>query len=403
MSDATDRPNMRPFVELASFARATQCSLALAAPVSDSRRLPLAEAAGRVLAADALATTDVPIADRSAMDGYALRADDLDGPGRTISCVGRIAAGEDATTAVIAGTCVEIATGAPLPPGADTVVPVEQTSRDGDTIAFEQAARQGQHVSRRGEDLTAGRPIGIAGDTLTPSLLAACAAGGLTGVDVWRRPRVLITPTGDEVVPLGTRLRPGQVYDSNAAGLAALAAEAGAVAIRAEIAVDHPEVLAQIFGRDDVDLIVTTGGTSVGRRDLVPDAVAAAGTVELHGVAVRPGKPLLLGRVGKRAAVGLPGFPTTCMMLGYAVLDPMLRKMGRRRSRAQSSCRLGQEVSSPAGLTQLLPVSVGDGVALSTFRVSSAVSSMARADGWVQIDPDTTELAAGTPVTVTRF
>lgn len=396
---------MRPFADLAPLTRAREVAGGIARPIPGTEELPLEEALDRVLAADAVSRIDVPNADRAAMDGYALHAGGQLPSGGRRQRRGRLAAGDRLGEISLADDdCIEIATGAPIPPGADAVVPVEHTERDGDTVILRRPVEPGQHISRRGEDLGRGRPVGRAGDMLTPALLAACAAGGCQRVEVHGRPRVLVAPTGDEVVPLGEPLEPGQVYDSNALGLVALLERAGARPQRAEIVVDRRERLVELLERPGFDLVVTIGGTSVGRRDLVSDALQERGEVLLHGVAVKPGKPLLLGRVGDTAVVGLPGFPTTCMTLGYAILAPMVRAMGHRPAAGPTTqATLAEEVRSPAGKAHLLPVAVEDGEARSTFRFSSAVSSMARATGWIEIGPEVERIPAGEPVTVHLF
>lgn len=399
-----DRARMRPFEQLAPWSRALAAARELAHPVTQTEALSLPSALGRTLASPALSRIDVPSADRAAMDGYALRAEEAPESGARLRRAGRVAAGQDAPSELEPGECLEIATGAPIPPGVDAVVPVERTHRDGDTVIFEDAVERGQHVARCGEDLGAGKPIGEAGDRVTAAMLAACAAGGVDTVVVWRRPRVLVAPTGDEVVPVGEPLRPGQVYDSNAAGLIALLSEIGAAPEHAGIVIDEVESLVQLFERPGYDLVVTIGGTSVGRRDLVSDALADAGSVSVHGVAVKPGKPLLLGRVGETPLVGLPGFPTTCMMLGYALLDPLVRRLARNPvARASVSACPGETIHSPGGKHHLLPVSLRDGHAYATFRTSSAVSSMARAHGWIEIEADAAAPVRGEPVKVTLF
>ncbi len=405
MTERHDRTHMRPFEQLAPWAKAREVAVRMTVPIDEIETLALPVAAGRVLAQDANSRVDVPTADRAAMDGFAVRARDLSHGGQ-LRRTGRVSAGEEAKLGVEAGACVEIATGAPMPPGTDAVVPVERTGRDADQVIVRGAVAVGDHVALRAADLGAGRPVGRSGDRLTASLIAACAAGGIEQVSVWHRPRVLIAPTGDEIVPLGQgrSLRPGQVYDSNAAGLMALVREAGAEPVHAGIVLDDIELLIERLQEGGPDLVVTVGGTSVGRRDLVSDAVARVGETLVHGVAVRPGKPLLLGRVASRPMVGLPGYPTTCMMLGYALLDPLVRRMARRTdARPTRGARLAITVQSPPDKAQLLPVALADNRATPTFTVSSAVTSMALADGWIEIDTDVSRLEAESHVEVTLF
>jgi len=404
MSSDTDRAAMRPFAALASYSDVRAAAVKLAVPIERSERISLTSAVGRVLAGPAMAVVDVPTADRAAMDGFALRAADAATAGAVLPCCGRLAAGQPADINVEPGTCVEIATGASVPGGADAVVPVEHTTRQGEEVTIGGAVEAGQHVSHRGEDLLAGRAIGNAGQIVHPAFLSACVAGGLQELEVWARPRVLVTPTGDEVVPVGTELQPGQVYDSNAAGLQALLDRAGAEVERADIVVDRRDALAEVLQRPGFDLVITIGGTSVGRRDLVADVVEDLGQILVHGVAVRPGKPLLVGLVGGHAVIGLPGFPTTCMMQAHALVDPLVRRIARQPVEPHArACELAEQVRSPAGMTHLMPVHVEGHIATPSFTFSSAVSSMAQASGWIEIDPDVTDVAAGSRVDVFLF
>lgn len=394
---------MRPFRELAAFVDVRRLALEMAVRVTDLERLPLSEAHGRVLARDATARVDVPSADRAAMDGYAVRSRDASREA-TLRCVGRVVAGESPSTELRRGECVEIATGAPVPPGADAVIRVERTRRDGDRIRIGEDVTPGDDVTALGSDLRRGARVVEEGSRVGAARISALAAAGVTTVEVLRRPRVLLAPTGDELVPVGEELPAGKVYDSNAAALRALLVECGAEVERTDAVPDTAAALRHTLQRPGFDLVATIGGTSVGRRDLVSDAVAEAGEIGVHGVAVRPGKPLLLGTVGDRPVVGMPGFPTTCMMLGYALLAPMVRRLaGRPTPPTPFPAYLDRQVGSPAGLYQLLPVALDGETAVPTYTFSSRVTSMSDADGWIEIEPERESLAEGASVGVHPF
>jgi molybdopterin molybdotransferase len=285
------------------------------------------------------------------------------------------------------------------------VVPVERTDPEGDAVVLQADCDAGQHISRRAEDLAAGQVVATAGSRLHPSRLAACAAAGASRVEVWRAPSVRVMSSGDEVVPVGGGpLAPGQVYDSNAAALTALFESLGCWVERTPIVGDDRGALAEVLESSNADLTVTVGGTSVGRRDLVSDAVAAAGDVLAHGAAVRPGKPLLLARVAGHALIGLPGFPTSCLMMAYVTAVPVLRRMSRIADDERVvTAVLDRDVESPRGKTQFLPVQHAAGKAIPTFTFSSAVSSMALADGWIEIDSEVDRLPAGTEVQISLY
>jgi molybdenum cofactor synthesis domain-containing protein len=378
-------------------------------PLAEALRLPLAVAGGRVLREELRALLDVPGVDRAAMDGYALIAADVAGAGPdhpvALAPKGRALAGELDEASVAAGECWEIATGAPMPAGSDAVVPVESTRREGEAVLFLQAVGPGEHVSRRGEDLRAGDAIAAAGQLVSPGIAAAAASVGIAEALVGRCPRVLLVPTGDELVPLGEPLRRGQIYDSNSVALQLLVAASGGEAERASIVRDDPGALLEALRRPAFDLVVTLGGTSVGRHDLVVDVVEAAGEVLVHGIAIKPGKPVLLARLDDTPVIGLPGFPTSCLMTGYLFVEPLVRKLAGLPldHRRRVSAVLEGTVSSPAGKRQFLTVKLNGGTATPAFRTSSTMTSISAADGWIEIAAEDTELAASTPVEVTLF
>lgn len=396
---------MRPFGDLVAFCEVRRTLERLGDPVGESERLPLLQSTGRTLATAVCARVDVPNADRAAMDGHAAKAQDTASDAE-LRIVGRVAAGQEAPPMLRQGECVEVATGAPLPPGADCVIPVEDSDpRDG-AIKVRERFLVGQHISRRADDLREGAPLAEPGATLHPSLVAACAAAGIDEVEVWRQPRVLLVSSGDEVVPAGSGpLKPGQVYDSNATALTALFQAGGAIVERTPIVRDDRALLRTALAETDADLVVTIGGTSVGRRDLVSDVVEELGDICLHGVAVRPGKPLLLARIDQRPLIGLPGFPTSCLMMAYVTAKPLLERLGRvAPSGRQRKVTLSVAVNSPRGKTHFLPVRIdADGGAVPTFTFSSAVSSMAHADGWIEIPAEVETVPAGTTVCVTLY
>ena len=400
---------MRPFGGLATYADALDVAMRLAEPVTGTETLELRSSHRRVLAADALASVDVPGTDRAAMDGFALLSSSVanrsDRRSAELRCIGTIAAGQESSLEITGATCIEVATGAPLPPGADAVVAVENTRRHGEMVQMSLPVVTGQHVSRRGEDLRQGQIIVATGTQLCTRHLGALAAGGNAAVDVWRQPRVLMAPTGDEVVPLGQPLRSGQVYESNTVALGALLQDNGATVEHAGIIGDRAEPLHQALLTPGCDLVVTIGGTSVGRRDLVADSVAAHGKILIHGVAIKPGKPLLLGRVADRAVVGLPGFPATCLTLAHVIVEPMIRRLAHYppARHPQITARLSEQIRSSLGKVQLVTVALDGDLARPVFKFSSAVSSMSNADGWVQIAAETEIVEANTVVDVQLF
>src|SRR5262245_28660213 len=300
---------MRPLRQTISFDDALTRTLAAVTPIDRTERIPLEAASGRVLAEPIIAAADVPPFDRAAMDGFAVRAEDTlggsaDAP-RMLRLIDTIYTGHAPARTIGAGECAEIATGAPLPPGADAVVMVEDTDRaDGSpqrsTVQIMKAVKTGQNVGPRGADIARGDSLLGPGDHLTASRVGACAAVGRAEVEVYAQPAVAIVSTGGEIVPPGQPLGAAQIYDINRFTLAAVTSMHGGIARVLPSIPDDLAALASML-RDLVasaDIVVFSGGSSVGEKDLVLDAVRGAGEVLFHGIAIKPGKPTALARVG---------------------------------------------------------------------------------------------------------
>ena len=299
---------------------------ALAAPLA-AEEVALINAHGRVLARDVAATRNQPPFAASAMDGYAVARAAI-APGATFQVVGEAAAGHRWSGAVQSGQTVRIFTGAPLPDDTDHVLIQENVTREGDTITVDDSANDTAHVRPAGADFRIGDKI-TAPRVLAPSDIALLASMNIATVPVTRRPVVAIIATGDELVQPGEAPGPDQIIASNSYGLAALIAQLGATPRLLPIARDNHASLALAFDlAADADLIVTIGGASVGDHDLVGDVAADKGMERaFYKVAMRPGKPLMAGRLGSATMIGLPGNPVSAMVCGHIFLAPVLRKM----------------------------------------------------------------------------
>lgn len=398
--------SMRPFGDIISMGEARTAIAAHIARLPRHERVPLADACGRVLATDITASQDVPPFDRASMDGYAVCSADTAAPGALLRLAGRIYTGDAPSVHTGRGTCMEIATGAPLPEGADAVVMVEATRADGDTIELQAAVRPRQNVGARAADIATGQTVLRAGDLINASRLGALAALGLAEVEVVARPRVAILSTGNEIAEQGTPLPPGHIYDINAFTLSALIMEHGGLPSRLRTARD---TLADLHRAVDEalqhDLLVFSGGSSVGERDLILDVVRERGTVIFHGIAVKPGKPTLFGHIGTCPVFGLPGYPTSCLSNGYILLVPALRQMAGLPATAPRTvaCTLQSDVTSVPGRHQFYPVRLDGTVAVPVFKASGDITSMSQADGYIEIEAAVTAVPRGTPVTVTLF
>jgi len=403
---------MRPFSSTISLDEARRRLDAAVRPIARRERVPLAAAAGRVAAAPVVAAIDVPPFARSAMDGYAVIAADTvaaskEAPAR-LRLVDRIFTAQVSTVTVGRGACAEIATGAPLPAGADAVVMFEETARGGGDGAVDvlSVVQSGQNIGRRGGDIMAGDAVIGEGDVLTPSRVGAIAAIGAAEVDVFARPRVAILSTGNEVVEPGQPLPPGHIYDVNRFTLGAIVEAHGGIADPRRASEDTVDALiAALDAAAGADLIVFSGGSSVGDRDLVVDAIAARGEMIFHGIAVRPGKPTAFARVGATPFFGMPGNPTSCLSNAYILLVPFLRALARLPPHAPRTLMipLGRRIASAVNRHQFYTVTVRDGVAQPAFKGSGDITSLSRADGYIEIPADQSIVEQGTLVTVTLF
>jgi molybdopterin molybdotransferase len=293
------------------------------ARVLDAEDVPVPRAAGRVLAEDARAVVDLPPFPSSAMDGFALRA--ADAPGR-LPVVARIAAGRPAPRALRAGEAMAIATGGVVPDGADSVIPIEYVVADDNNVEIPEAVRVGANVRPRGGDVSAGDVVVAAGTRLGPAQIGALAAAGLARVRCSRRPRVAVLATGSELRRAGEQLAPGEVYEANAALVAAALSSAGADIEELAAVADDERAHREAFGRGlEADVLVTSGGVSVGPHDLVRDVLRDLGVEEVFwGVAVKPGKPLSFGVRGSTLVFGLPGNPVSSLVGCEVFVRPAL-------------------------------------------------------------------------------
>ncbi|MGE0846328.1 MAG: gephyrin-like molybdotransferase Glp [Flavobacteriaceae bacterium] len=290
--------------------------------------VPLREADGRFLAADLAARRTQPPADMSAMDGYAVRQADLAALPATLAVVGEAAAGHPYDKSLEPGQAVRILTGAPVPAGADTIVIQENCARDGDAIAVSEPQAAGRFIRRAGLDFSAGDVLLPAGTALNPRLLALAAAMGHGGLPVHRRPVVAILSTGDELVEAGSEAGDSQIIASNAHGVAAMVARAGGEPLDLGIARDDQQAIAEriAFARGRrADILVTLGGASVGDHDLVGPALADLGMkLGFWKIAMRPGKPLMSGRLGDMRVLGLPGNPVSSIVCTRVFVLPLV-------------------------------------------------------------------------------
>ena len=379
-------------------------------PLDRTERVAIADASNRVVAEAVVSSIDVPPFDRAAMDGYAVIAEDTFGASagdpRTLRAIDRVFTGQIAATPVQRGTCVEIATGAPLPEGADAVVMAEETDRTDDTVRVMTPVYPKQHVGRRGADITAGQALLTPGVVLNPSRIGALAAIGHTDVEVFAKPRVAIMSTGNEVVDPGRPLAAGQIYDINRFSLSTIVdAHGGRAIVHRAVPDDLDSLAGAIATAADCDILVFSGGSSVGERDLLYDAIDRAGEIIFHGIALKPGKPTVFGRIGKRLVFGMPGYPSSCLSNAYLLLVPAVRRMARLPEHQPMTVRapLARRILSTTGRHQFYTVRLVDGAAVPAFKASGDITSLSHADGYIEIPAQTDIVEAGQTVEVKLF
>ena len=381
-----------------------QTRLFAMAPRVASERVPLAAAAGRWTTEPVIALRAQPGADLSSMDGYAIRFDDLPGPWRVI---GESAAGRAFGGATERGEAVRIFTGAAMPAGADSVLVQEEADRAGDTLALagEGPPRRGASVRPKGLDFDRGAVLIGAGTRLTPAAIALAATGGHGALTVNRRLRIVILATGDELIAPGTASDdPLALPEGNSAMLAALLTDLPVDVTAAGIVPDSLDALATAFSGANADIIVTTGGASVGDHDLVRPALeAAGGTVDFWRIAIRPGKPMLAGRLGDTIMMGLPGNPVSAFVTATLFLRPLIAAMAGAADPLPRTLRAELAAPLPANdhRQDYLRGTLADGrVSAAGMQDSSMLATLARATCLIVRPPHAPPAAIGDTVDI---
>ena len=382
-------------------------------PVSElAESVPLTAAAGRTLSEDIIAEEYVPDFNRSTVDGYAVRAADTFGCSDAIPAIlslqGEIRMGEDAGFALLRENCAYVPTGGALPEGADCAVMLEYTEDYGDgTIGILKPGAPGMNVIFRGDDVYPGKVVLQAGRVLSAQDIGALAAVGRTAVPVQRKLKIGVISTGDELVPPGQKPLPGQVRDVNTALLSALLTEQGAEVHSYGIIVDDEDLLRETVTRavQECDAVLLSGGSSVGVKDASCRIIESLGELLLHGIALKPGKPTIMGRVGNKPLVGLPGHPVAAFVVARLFMVPLLDRLaGRERTLWSVTAELSESVGANHGRAQVNPCRLirqdGRVLALPIRSKSGLITQLAGADGFFCIERDCEGLPKGAPVQV---
>ena len=401
---------MKPFGKLISFEDARREITSRIVPIEAVEVLDIGRALDRVLAEDIVARHHTPPFNRAGMDGYAVRFRETSQASSaspsTLKLAGSIYAGSANPGRLKPGETLRIATGARIPAGANAVVMMEDTACDGDRVSIYKPAGRGDNIGFKGEDIRKGEHILKTSRLLDAGKIGVLASQGIRRVKVYRKPRVAVMPTGEEIAAVGKRLKPGQLYDINSHTLSAVIRESGGEPLLLPISGDNLEALrANMEKALAADLVVTSGGSSVGEKDLLINVLEEQGKVLFHGINIKPGKPTTFAVVKGRAVMGMPGYPTSCLINAYLFLGPAVRQMARLPLKRQYVVRgvLADKVWGGNGRRRFQPVRMEGELVYAVAKESGAITGTAQADGYIVIDEGLACLEKGSPVEVTLF
>ncbi len=376
----------------------------------DDEKIRLDSALNRVLAEDTVAEVDVPHFRKSAMDGFAVIAEDTFGASNTnpkeLTIVEKIKTGRLSKKELKSNECAEIGTGGPLPGNADAVLMVEYTERVNDKIKLYKAVTPGENVINIGSDIKKGDLLLKKGTVLNPRYTGVLASQGMSEILVKKRPQIAYFSTGDEILNLDDELVEGKIYDINSFAIVNAIKEQGCDVLFLGVLEDDKELIKQKIkeGLEKADFLLLSGGSSLGEKDFIVEAVKELGDVLVHGIAVKPGKPVLIGKVRNKLVLGLPGYPTSALSSFYILVLPVIDKMlGIRRNGKRVKARLTKKIVSTVGRYEFLTVKLSKDEAMPIQKGSSAITTLANAAGFIEIDENTEVLEKGTEVEVMLF
>jgi molybdenum cofactor synthesis domain-containing protein len=377
-------------------------------PTNCTEVLPVIESSGRVLAEDVIATHDVPPFNRSAMDGYALNSSDTvrasaqNTASLTIS--GEIYAGDSSYVQVKPGHCSYIATGAAMPAGADAVIRIEKVTKSGNKIHFNSPVKPGENIAPAGEDIRSGEVVLQSGCQLKPARVGVLSSQGISKVKVYCKPMISVITTGEELAQSPEPLKPGQIYDVNNATLCSLIMVNGGLPVKLASLGDRVESLVKGFKTAlSSDMVVVSGGSSVGQKDYMHEMLSSMGQVLFHGLNVKPGKPTLFAIVQGKPVLALPGYPTSCLLNAYLLLKPAVHKLARLPDEKQNTVEavLDGRISASAR-RQFVPVQLDGLTARPIGKESGAITAIAHASGYITVE-ENSGLNQGASTAVTLF
>ena len=397
------------FGKLASLEEAKKIIFSLVKE-KENEKLRLENALNRVLAQNIVAKIDVPHFKKSAMDGFAVMAEDTFGASNTnpkeLPIIERIKIGQVAKKELKSNQCVEIATGAPLPKNADAVLMVEYCEKVDNKIILYKAVTPGENVIDVGSDIKKGSLLLKKGTVLGPRFIGLLASQGTKEILVKKSPKIAYFSTGDEILPIDVQLEEGKIYDINSFTILGSIKEQGCDALFLGILEDDKELIKQKIEEalEMADFLLLSGGSSLGEEDLTAEAVKELGEVLVHGIAVKPGKPVLIGKVKNKLILGLAGYPASALFNFYILVLPMIdRMLGAKRKPRIVKGKITKKIVSTIGRYEFLPVRINEDRAVPIQKGSSAIASLADADGFIEIDENTEVLEKGAEVEIKLF
>ena len=361
----------------------------------------------RVLAEDVHAAIDLPPFNRVSRDGYAVKAEDTFGASEdnpsVLKLIDAIGAGDKPDKEVKSGTCVEVGTGAPVPKGADAVVMVEYTEKIDGNVHIHKSAAINQWVASKGSDVSKGDFLLASGTLLTHDKIGVLGAIGMGEVHVFKKPKVAVISTGNEIINYDKELEYGKIYDINSQTLANAVKSCGCTPVYSGIAKDdYDDIRIHIEQHMDADVIITSGGTSAGAGDKLKLVLNDIGEVFVHGIAVKPGKPTIVGKIKGKPIFGLPGYPAAALTIFHVLVAPFLRKMASvsRKKSDVLKLKLSRRYHSSRGRHQYVLVKIENGMANPILKDSGAITAIAEADGYFEINKNVELVPEGAEVEV---
>lgn len=377
---------------------------------TEKETVALPNSVGRVLAEDVISPFSIPPFDRSTVDGYAVNARDTFGSSETVPVVlkiiGRIGMGESTDLKLSGGECCEIATGAMLPQGSDAVVMVEYTEEDCEDVLIMKAVSPLENITKKGDDIKERAVVFKRGTVINAVSAGMLASLGIKEVKVAKKLNVGVISTGDELLSPGETAAMGKIYDTNSYLVSALSEEFGCVSRNYGIVRDDYDSInnAVMLAVDENDIVLLSGGSSAGRHDMTADIIAESGEVFIHGLAMKPGKPTIIGKIKEKPVIGLPGHPAASFFVCEAVIRPAIEHYYRISAEKRSTvCEISCNVSSNHGREELIAVRINDGIAEPILAKSGILSNLAKADGYIVINRNLEGLKKGDTVNVTLF